>query len=78
MQIVISIPDEIYSDIQKGIIRKHIAKVYVATVKGIPLPKGHGDLIDRDIAYDKFDKAGCSYEGSLLQSVPVVIKANKQ
>lgn len=41
------------------------------------LPKGHGDLIDRDFASAKFDKAGCSHEGGLLQYIPTVIPADK-
>ena len=48
VKVVIKIPNEVYSDIQKGIIRKHIDKVYVAIAKGTPLPKGHGRLIDAD------------------------------
>lgn len=41
------------------------------------LPKGHGDLIDRDVAYAEYDKACCSYEGGLLKYIPTVIKADK-
>lgn len=48
-----------------------------AVANGIPLPKGHGDLIDRNVAYTEFENAGCSYEGNILRFVPVVIKADK-
>lgn len=41
------------------------------------LPKGHGDLIDRDVAFIEYDKACCSYEGGLLKYIPTVIKADK-
>lgn len=49
-----------------------------AVERGIPLPRDHGDLIDRDIAYAEFDKASCSYEGQLLKYIPAVIKSNKR
>ena len=78
MKIVINIPDEVYDfTIQRGHLPYGV-NIAGCIIDSIPLPKGHGDLIDRDVAYDKFDKAGCSYEGGLLHSVPVVIKASKQ
>lgn len=40
------------------------------------LPKGHGDLIDRDVARAEFDKA-CVYEGRLLKYIPIVIPRDK-
>lgn len=49
MQIVIEIPDERYKEIVESskpvmIYRSDVAKVLV---NGTPLPKGHGDLIDK-------------------------------
>ena len=49
-----------------------------AVESGTVLPKGHGDLIDRDVAFDEFDKACCSYEGGLLKYIPTVIPADKK
>ena len=46
MKRIIDIPDEVYSDIQEGIIRKHIDKVFVAIVNGTPV-SNEGDLISR-------------------------------
>lgn len=53
MQIVIDIPDFIYNGIRnvtegKGIIEYNAKALYNAIYYGIPLPKGHGDLIDAD------------------------------
>lgn len=47
MELRIDIPEEVYSDIQKGIIRKHIDKVYVAIANGIPY-NPTGDAISRE------------------------------
>ena len=51
--------------------------LFRATQEGTPLPEGHGDLIDRDVAYDEFDKACLSYEGGLLKYIPTVLPADK-
>ena len=52
MQILIEIDEEIYNDIKQGKIYKSYHDVpqesVVAIANGTPLPKGHGDLIDRD------------------------------
>lgn len=78
MKIVIDIDSEVYNFIKS---RGHIPySVNIANeiANGIPLPKGHGDLIDRDVAYAEFDKASCSYEGGLLTYIPTVIPADKR
>lgn len=77
MKIVIDIDSEIYNFINT---RGHIPyAVNIANeiANGTPLSKGHGDLIDRNVAYDEFDKAGLSYEGCLLNYVPTVIPADR-
>ena len=45
MQIVIDIPEKNYKDALNGIFAVDVVRE--AVKKGIPLPKGHGDLIDR-------------------------------
>ena len=47
MKIVIDIPEERYEFI-KGL-DNTCYDIHAAIAQGIPLPKGHGDLIDRDI-----------------------------
>lgn len=50
----------------------------IAIRNGIPLPKGHGDLIDRNVAYDVLDNADLSLNCSgLLKYIPTVIPADK-
>ena len=49
-----------------------------AVESGTILPKGHGDLIDRNVAYDVLDNADLSLNCSgLLKYIPTVIPADK-
>lgn len=76
MKIVIDIPEERYEFI-KGL-DNTCYDIHTAIAQGIPLPKGHGDLIDRDKAYDVLDNAGLSLNCSgLLRYVSTVIPADK-
>ena len=74
MKIVIDIPESDYNRIMAS---NEVEYYELKIAQGIVLPKGHGDLIDRDVAYAKFDKACCSYEGGLLKYIPTVIPADK-
>lgn len=53
------------------------ADLFMAVKDGEPLPNNHGDLIDRDVAYEEYDKACLSWEGGLLKYVPTVIPAER-
>lgn len=76
MKIVINIPDEVYNfTIQRGHLPYGV-NIAGCIIDSVPLPKGHGDLIDRDVAYNEFDEAGCSWEGGLLKFIPPVIPAD--
>ena len=46
MKIVIDIDENILNDAKNGHIR--LGEIADAVLNGTPLPKGHGDLIDRD------------------------------
>lgn len=49
MQIVIDIPEEMWEWLHNGFLDEDDGKHAInAIIKGKPLPKGHGDLIDRD------------------------------
>ena len=47
MQIVININDKIYEAILDGWWPNNFVSIRQLIANGIPLPKGHGDLIDR-------------------------------
>ena len=60
MKIVIDIPDEEYTTLSKMSEKEKVNELsYYERIisNGIPLPKGHGDLIARDYFTDKY--AGC-------------------
>ena len=77
MKIVIDIPDEVYNfTIQRGHLPYGV-NIAGSIIDGEILSKGHGDLIDRDVAYEEFDKACLSWEGGLLKYIPTVIPADK-
>lgn len=86
MKIVIDIPEEDYKRIKRftGATDYHITiALYEAVQNGTPLPKGHGDLIDRDSLeldcdwsdyYDGFS----AYSESQVRLAPTIIEADKE
>ena len=50
MKIVIDIPDEAYELLKSKQVLDNIAESIIAN--GTPLPKGHGELIDKDVVLD--------------------------
>lgn len=89
MQIVIDIPEEEYE-----FIREHEKEnplgwlstktiVRNAIINGTPLPKGHGDLVDRDDVYDFLCKADAmmvcdALSDSLeIDELPTIIEADE-
>lgn len=51
MKMIIDIPDEVYKRMKDNKDYDYCALTY-AIDNGIPLPKGHGELIDKDIVLD--------------------------
>ena len=49
MRLVIDIPDRMYDTVKDG---TYCGSLYNELKNGIPLPKGHGRLIDADQLYD--------------------------
>ena len=80
MQIVIDISDEEYEDVKKaGGCYYDFGK---AILNGTPLPKGHGDLIDRDKLETHYvgTDLGTDLEAYLVSTIdeaPTIIKADK-
>lgn len=66
MQIVIDIPESILNTIQTDemISREQLAVLQMHILNGIPLPKGHGRLIDADKTISKIcgNSCGCHLE----------------
>lgn len=81
MQIVIDIPEDMYNDVNILIV-KDLPELKKIIANGIPLPKGHGDLIDRDklekdTEWDEYEDGFISYSHRQIFSEPVVIPADK-
>lgn len=81
MKIVIDIDECVYEDAMNNISNGLCKYSNEAIRNGIPLPKGHGDLIDRNVVYSEFDKADLSRKeliGKMIVfGVPTVIPADK-
>lgn len=83
MQIVIDIPESRYEEClawrKKGKFNVHPLELAVAN--GISLPKGHGDLIDRNtiqMSAEKFHSLGDLYTAQwVVDTTPTVIPADK-
>ena len=79
MQIVIKIPDEEYKKISNS--NPSYAddfSIYYAIKNGTPLPKGHGDLIDRNsILCDDCSCEQCGHTDECFKLLaPTIIEAN--
>lgn len=89
MKIVIEIPEEIYKHTQEyeigGFNTENDATLFVAIKNGTPLPKGHGDLIDKKdidancVAYHTdYDGSWCYRISDIENNVPIIIEADKE
>ena len=90
MQIVIDIPEEEYELVRHGNKSyKTELELMNAVANGTPLPKGHGDLIDRNNIevlrlgnltrqYDKGFDAGVTCMVNRILDAPTIIEADKE
>ena len=86
MEIVINIPEKIYSYVntQWKDIPKNDSPISIlcnAVIDGTPLPKGHGDLIDRNDLLEYTDSNICAYTPTInrydIITAPTIIEADK-
>lgn len=86
IELVIKVPEDTYKDIIKnGFIYDEDNEVVTYAIKnGTPLPKGHGDLIDRNLALS--DDGLCEFHRyddyvkmrNYLKSISTIIEADKE
>lgn len=90
MQIVIDIDEDVYEEIKKDVESKvntfeHIPFLHEVIAVGTPLPKGHGNLIDRDAleyeiasieGYSEYDYECVARED--IEQAPIIIKADTE
>ena len=83
MKLIIDIDKDIAQGIidGKGEMPRNIVRSFQATIadaikNGIPLPKGHGDLIDSNVLCEQYERTN----GDLYQALdltPTIIEADK-
>ena len=78
MKIVIDIPETMYDWFDNGFPDEDDVKMLWDLVKdGTPLPKGHGDLIDRkDLIENGISKGFCNWYDE-IKMADTIIKADK-
>ena len=82
IELVIKIPEEIrlalINNLQLSIDQQAICDLYIkqAMINSIPLPKGHGRLIDADkLPLNSIDDA--NYGSNYIRIAPTIIEADK-
>lgn len=82
MQIIIDVPDRIYK--RQGYLNIIDSEILRKALKdGIPLPKGHGDLIDKSelttVTEIKSEGSECTYVPySEIENANIIVKADKE
>ncbi len=80
IELVIKIPEEYYKSI-KDDAKKFLSKgmkvpsLYEKVIKGTPLPKGHGRLIDEnDLWFEDIDDISCVTQRN-IENAPTIVEA---
>ena len=81
MQIVIDIDEndfiEVTQDYYSGTPFEN--RIFYAVANGIPLPKGHGRLVDADVVKDKMGNLdGFGFIGRCVDEIPTVLEVDKE
>ena len=74
IELVIKIPEALYNNIQEGCGIYPYRLVYDAIVNGIPLPKGHGRLIDAEHFVEEHPLA---FVRDVINTASTIIEADK-
>lgn len=78
MEIVISIPEKHYKALQR-MKREGLGFYHQAIIDGVPLPKGHGELVDKDDVYDAFTPyASIDDLCYALDKLHIVVEADRE
>ena len=79
IELVIKISEETYSGLKDSwILDIYIDNIIKAILDGTPLPKAHGDLIDRDLLDTDFEGNLEVYLEPTIINAPTIIKADKE
>ena len=81
IELVIKIPEEMYkwvNEVNKFSDDYGISDFIDLVKNGTPLPKGHGDLIDKKVAYKKFySRCLAKVATEVFAEIPTIIEADK-
>ena len=78
MQVVIDIPNIIYEYVTRGFLEDlYFQDIRSAIMNGTKLPKGHGDLIDKDKLWDAYQDMGQDFYQA-LDCISTIIEADKE
>lgn len=78
IELVIKLDEELYNYMQKGEYDNHLDKrfdyqIRFAVKNGTPLPKGHGDLIDRkDLIENGIHKGFCDWYDEIKMADAII------
>lgn len=83
MEIVIKIPEDMYIYLSNGGNLGASLLIEKAIKNGTPLPKGHGDLIDRDelepdTEWDNYYDGFTSYSEMQIRNADTIIEADNE
>lgn len=86
MQIVIDVSEKIYNTIMDDVMPtdEQVSAIITRIYQGAPLPKGHGDLVDRDKVIDLLNEEEYNYYTELdkvcdtVYEAPTIIEADKE
>lgn len=74
MKIVIEMEPQMWALVREG----HIpVRAYECIVKGTPLPKGHGRLIDADALYEQYAYTDYNFDMT-MEYAPTIIEADAE
>lgn len=78
MKIVINITEKLYDEIKRqSVPLPHVDVLCESVLNGTPLPKGHGDLIDRgELLKQPMDAA--NYPSNYVRIAKTIIEADKE
>ena len=88
MKVLIDVPDEVYKKIQDSNVDESLMiEPYKWIKNGVPLPKGHGRLIDADELYGDFIDGTEGYDcqtwnrseiGDVIEYAPTIIEKDEE
>lgn len=86
IELIVKIPKDIYESVKDGCWVEDAVHCIMAIHNGIPLPPGHGDLIDRSLLLEDMERAyrfanelvALGFAESFIEHSTPIIEADKE